>query len=304
MRLMFTTALASAVMFAAPAIAAGDKMHSTTGITAPERSAAKLPGASADSGLLRQHFESAGFSEWQPADNAEIFRMQSGDGQPVWVILMPENVEVGSAQSGQSDISGQVNQMAESRGSALDRQDASGTTQRADSGDMPQRGERADVSETFQGAGEQPDVAEAPETPEERPDVAEAELPEAGDLPRVPETEGTAEGRGLTGQTQPEGFAAQIPGELRSGLEEAGFEQVHSVDGADLFHAKTDDGRQAFIIVGELASAGSGLDQQQAPELNQQQVPGLNQQQPGAAPTIPDITPGNVPETNNGAQQR
>lgn len=330
MRFMFTTALASAVMFAGPALAAGDKVQSTTGMTAPESSAAQLPGSTADSGKLRQNFESAGFSNWQPADNGEIYRMQSGDGQAVWVVLMPENFQVGSAEQGEAGIDRQPGDLAESAGSALEQQDLPDASQQAEAGDMPQRGERADIGETFEGAesgqqqdlargqdqpqpGQDQDIAEAPDLPEPRseglaetqdqpgmdgqPDVAEApELPETGDLPRIAETEGADVSEpGIAGETQPEGFAAQIPGELGSDLESAGFQQVQSVDGADLFRAETEDGRLAFIIVGELGGGELGVDQQEAP--------GLDQQQPGAATDIPDITPGNEPDPAGQPQQ-
>lgn len=329
MRLMFTTALASAVMFAGPALAAGDKVQSTTGATAPESSAAQLPGSTGDSGKLRQNFESAGFSNWRPADNAEIYRMQSGDGQPVWVVLMPEGVQVGSAEQGEGGIDRQPGDLAESPGSALEQQDLPDVSQQAESGDMPQRGERADIGESFEGseagqqqqdlaqgqgqpgAGEQPDIAQAPDVPEprdqglaegqdlpgagEQPDIAEAERPEvAGEEADISQAPDASE-PGIAGETQPEGFAAQIPGELGSDLEGAGFQQVQSVNGADLFRAETEDGRLAFIIVGELGGGELGVDQQEAP--------GLDQQQPGAAPDIPDITPGNEPDPAGQPQQ-
>lgn len=332
MRLMFTTALASAVMFAGPALAAGEKVEGTTGMTAPESSAAQLPGGTADAGMLRQDFESAGFSDWRPADGAEIFRMQSG-GEPVWVLLMPENMQIGAADAGETGISGEADQMAEG---PLDQQDSPDASQQAEAGDMPQRGEQADISETFEGSevGEQADVAEAPELPPGPPatevpqggqelgsaepsdrmggeaETAEApELPDSGgqdlaegqDLPGAGEQPDIAAGPdagepGITGETQPEGFAAQIPGELRTDLEDAGFQQVESVEGTDVFRAKTEDGRLAFVIVGDLGGSEFGADQQQAP--------GLDQQQPGAAPGIPDITPGTAPEPSPGTPQQ
>jgi hypothetical protein len=342
MRLMYTTALASALMFAGPALAAGDGDHvkGATGMTAPESSAAQLPGHSADSADLRQSFEGAGFSDWQSADNAEIYRMQSGDGQPVWVLLMPESFQVGSVDSdselqGEAETgdlaaapqpppdsdaaamsgSGQRGDRADI-GETFGQPESGGQADAAEAPEQPEVGEQADIAEApeqpemseqadaaeapeLPEAGEQADIAEAPEQPEagEQADVAEApELPEAGDLPEIAGTPGAPEvgESGTAGETQPEGFAAEIPGELRSGFESAGFQQVESVDGANLFRAKTDDGRLAFIIVGDLGAAGSGLDQQQAP--------GLDQQQPGAAPDIPDITPDNAP-TPEGQQQ-
>ena len=289
MRLMITTALASAVMFAGPALAGGNKVEGTTGMTAPETSAAQLPGATGDSSMLRQHFESAGFSDWQPATDAEIFHMQSADGQPVWVLLMPENAQVGSAERG-SGFSGQASEMAEAPGAGTGELNLTEESQQAEARALPQRGEVAGVGETFNQQAESGGASA-----DEQSEVAEAELPETGDLPQMSETQGSASG--TMGQTQPEGFAAQIPGDIRSGLEQAGFQQVESVDGADLFRARTDDGQLAFIIMGELGGAESG----------QEQVPGLDQQEPAAAPggetAIPEITPGNVPAPTQPGQQ-
>lgn len=268
MRLMYTTALASAVMFAGPALAAGDKVEGTTGMTSPEASAAQLPGHGADTTILRQNFAGAGFTDWQAADDAQIFRMQTGDGQPVWVVLMPDGFQVGAAEPGAMEQ--ETGDLAEAPGSGLDRQDLPELSEQAEAGDMSQRGEQADVSETFESA-EQPDIAEAPE------------LGEPGEQPAIAEAPGLGE-QGFVGETEPEGFAAQIPGELRSDLEGAGFQQIESIDGAGIFHARTEDGQMAFVIVGELSGAGVGFDGRQPMDMDQPA--------PGATPDLPQPAPG------------
>lgn len=325
MRLMYTTALASAVMFAAPALAAGDKVESTTGMTQPESSAAQLHGHSADSGVISQNFAGAGFQNWQEARDVQILRMQSGDGQPVWVFLMPDGFQVGAAdsqgmESGSSDL-------AAAPGSSIDQQELPDVSEQADAGEMPQRGEEADISETFEG-GEQADVAEGSDLGQagdqtdmaagsDLPDVGAevggqadiAEAPDVGqdtgqqDLAEVPERHGEAGGQadiaeapelgeqGIVGQTEPQGFAAQIPGELQSDLEGAGFQQIESVDGANVFHAETQDGQTAFIIVGDLSGAGLGFGGQQPIDLDRAAPGGA----PGATPDLPQPAPGTAP---------
>jgi hypothetical protein len=194
----------------------------------------------------------------------------------------------------------QAGDLAEAPDSELDQQDLPDVSEQAGAGDMPQRGEQADVAETFDadrpdvaegpelgGEAEQPDIAETPELgePGEQPDIAEApELGEPGEQPGIAEAPDLGE-QGIVGETEPEGFAAAIPGELRGDLEGAGFHQIESVDGADIFHAKTQDGQTAFIIVGDLT--GFGFDGQQAPG-----APGLGEQAPGVAPDLPEPSPG------------
>ncbi|HEX2255831.1 MAG TPA: hypothetical protein VHG92_03855 [Afifellaceae bacterium] len=326
MRLMYTTALASAVMFAAPALAAGDKVESTTGMTQPEASAAQLPGHSGDAGTLSRDFSSAGFQNWQEARDFHILRMQSSDGQPVWVVLMSDGFRVGAAdsamQSGSGDLGG-------SESSSLDQQNQQDSSEQANAGDMPQRGEQADISETFQGpdGGQQPDVAEAPQAGDQQDIQTALDVPQGGrdlgggeqggqmggqqDLAEVPEQQGEAGGQadiaeapesgeqGIVGQTEPEGFAAQIPGELRSGLEGAGFQQIESVDGANVYQAETQDGQTAFIIVGDLSSAAS-FGGQQPIDLDRAAPGGA----PGAASDLPQSAPGTTaPQPAPGQQQ-
>jgi hypothetical protein len=291
MRLMYTTALASAVMFAGPALAAGDKVEGTTGMASPEAHAAQLPGQAGqvDAGILEQNFAGAGFSDWRAASDAQIFRMEH-QGQPLWVVLMPDGFEVGGLDI--ETIDREPGDLAEAPGDLPDVAEGPEAT------DMPQRGEQAEVGETFEDAG-QPDVAEAPDLGEQ-PDIAEApdlgepgeadvaetpDIGEPGEQPDIAEAPDLGE-PGIVGEAEPEAFAAEIPGELRTDLEGAGFQQIESIDG-QVFHA-TLNGQTAFIIAGDLGEAGFGFDQERLPG-----EPG--QPAPGAAPDMPEPSPGTEP---------
>jgi hypothetical protein len=342
MRLMYTTALASAVMFAGPALAAGDKVEGTTGMASPEAHAAQLPGhGQVDAGILEQNFAGAGFSDWRAASDAQIFRMEH-QGQPVWVVLMPDGFEVGGLdidtmgpEPGDlaegpdvETMDREPGDLAEAPGASLEQDGLPDVAEGPEATDMPQRGEQADVGETFEGA-DQPDIAEAPDLgepgeadiaeapdmaePGEQPDIAEApdlgepgepdvaETPDIGELgePDVAETPDIGElgepdvaeapdlgEPGIVGEAEPEAFAAEIPGELRTDLEGAGFQQIESVNG-QVFHA-TLNGQTAFIIAGDLAEAGFGFDQERLPGETGQPAP-------GAAPDMPEPSPGTEP---------